>query len=310
MKNALTYLNPSLGVTEKNDSFVFTFTPSHKLTLDEVKNFFRLDAIERQSTMECTIFQRYNNVPLELSVVEWRAMVAPKYSVYVPFYPMLINETPESYRILANEDNVETYNPKSAYFAFQGVKEKCYADPAGFGKNVISKYSAEEVYNASYKWAESFDAELKEMLDNKEYALKVLGIERGNAKPRKDIAKWSDVKDIIYYMYDDKFDKTSDFEYQKINDKEEVEKIVKTYFEKYYNEVDDKETWFNKMKDLAEEFGYAREVKEFKANPENYKGHVGDISTVIRVKITGRCNTPDLYEILQIIGKERLLKRI
>ena len=148
------------------------------------------------------------------------------------------------------------------------------------------------------------------MLDNKEYALKVLGIERGNAKPRKDIAKWSDVKDTIYYMYDDKFDKTSDFEYQKINDKEEVEKIVKTYFEKYYNEVDDKETWFNEMKDLAEEFGYAREVKEFKANPENYKGHVGDISTVIRVKITGRCNTPDLYEILKVLGKERILKRV
>ncbi len=151
MKNALTYLNPSLGVTEKNDSFVFTFTPSHKLTLDEVKNFFRLDAIERQGTMECTIFQRYNNVPLELSVVEWRAMVAPKYSVYVPFYPMLINETPEAYRILANENNVTTYNPKSAYFAFQGVKEKCYADPAGFGKNVISKYAkVEEYINAQF----------------------------------------------------------------------------------------------------------------------------------------------------------------
>ena len=111
-------------------------------------------------------------------------------------------------------------------------------------------------------------------------------------------------------MYDDKFEKTVDFEYQKINDKEEVENIVKAYFEKYYNEADDKETWFNKMKDLAEEFGYAREVKEFKANPDNYKGHVGDISTVIRVKVTGRCNTPDLYEILQILGKERILKRI
>jgi glutamyl-tRNA synthetase len=177
-------------------------------------------------------------------------------------------------------------------------------------KNVISKYSAEEVYEEAYKWAESYDAELKEMLDNKEYALKVLGIERGNAKPRKDIAKWSDVKDIIYYMYDEKFDKNANFEYQKISDKEEIEKIVSEYFSKYYDEADDKETWFNKMKDLAERLGYAREVKEYKANPDAYKGHVGDISTVIRIKITGRSNTPDLYEILKVLGKERIMKRV
>ena len=177
-------------------------------------------------------------------------------------------------------------------------------------KNVISKLSAEEVYDAAYTWAEEFDEELKEMLSDKEYSLKVLGIERGNAKPRKDIAKWSDVKDIIYYMYPNKFDKNHDGEYQKIQDKDEIEKIVKTYFEKYYDAQDDKQTWFNKMKDLAEEMGYCREVKEYKANPDAYKGHVGDVSTVIRVKLTGKCNTPDLYEIMQVLGKEELLNRI
>ena len=177
-------------------------------------------------------------------------------------------------------------------------------------KNVISKYSAEKVYEEAYSWAERFDIDLKEMLDDKDYSLKVLGIERGNIKPRKDIAKWSDVKYIISYMYDNKFDKTGAFEYQKISDETEINKIVKTYFEKYYDESDDKQTWFDKMKDLAEEMGYAREVKEFKANPDKYPGHVGDISTVIRVKITGRSNTPDLYEILQVLGKERILKRI
>ena len=177
-------------------------------------------------------------------------------------------------------------------------------------KNVISKYSAEKVYEEAYSWASRFDQELKEMLDDKEYSLQVLGIERGNAKPRKDIAKWSDVKHIISYMYDNKFDKNGEFEYQKISNKEEIDKIVKIYFEKYYAESDDKQTWFDKMKDLAEEMGYAREVKEFKANPDKYPGHVGDISTVIRVKITGRSNTPDLYEILKVLGKERILKRI
>ena len=177
-------------------------------------------------------------------------------------------------------------------------------------KNVISKYTAEEVYDAAYVWAKEYDAELKEMLDDKEYSLKVLGIERGNVKPRKDIAKWSDVKYIISYMYPDKFDANTEFEYQKVTDEAEIKNIVKTYFDKYYDEADDKQTWFDKMKELAGEFGYAKEVKEYKQNPDGFKGHVGDISTVIRVKLTGRCNTPDLYEIMKVLGKEELLRRI
>ena len=179
-------------------------------------------------------------------------------------------------------------------------------------KGVISRFNAEEVYDFSYAWAEKFDSELKEMLEeDKEYSLRVLGIERGNVKPRKDIAKWSDVKYIISYMYDDKFlNEKIEYEWQKVTDMNLIKKIVKDYFEKYYDENDDKETWFNKMKDLAEENGFAREVKEFKENPEKYPGHVGDISTVIRVAITGRCNTPDLYEILNILGKESIEKRV
>ena len=148
------------------------------------------------------------------------------------------------------------------------------------------------------------------MLDDKEYSLKVLGIERENAKPRKDISKWSEVKDNISYMYKDKFAKVKDFEYQKINDKEEIKKIVTEYITNYFDINDDKQTWFDKMKDLAEKLGYAREVKEYKANPENYKGHVGDISTVIRITLTGRANTPDLYEIMQVLGEKEVLERL
>lgn len=176
-------------------------------------------------------------------------------------------------------------------------------------KNVISKYTAEEVYEEAYHWAKEYDEELAKLLENKEYSLKVLGIERGNAKPRKDISKWSELKHTILYMYE--FDKANmDFEYQTITDKNEINQILKLYFEKYYDENDDKQTWFDKMKDLAEELGYSREVKEYKANPEKYKGHVGDISTVIRVSLTGRCQTPDLYEIMQVLGKEEILRRI
>ena len=178
-------------------------------------------------------------------------------------------------------------------------------------KNVISKYSKEDIYNEGLKWAESYDEELKEMLSDKDYSLKVLGIERhpDQKKPRKDVAKWSDLKDNIYYMYPEKFDKVTDFEYQTINDKEEIEKIVKLYFDKYYNENDDKQTWFDKIRELSVELGYAPGVKEYKENPDGFKGHVGDVSTVIRVKLTGRCNTPDLYEIMNVLGKEEVLRR-
>lgn len=148
------------------------------------------------------------------------------------------------------------------------------------------------------------------MLDNKEYSLKVLGIERGNVKPRKDIAKWSDVKDIIYYMYPEKFAKNTEFEYQKITDPEEIKTIVSEYVNNYFDINDDKQTWFSRMKDLSEKLGYAREVKEYKAEPEKYKGHVGDISTVIRVTLTGRANTPDLYEIIQVLGEEEVKSRL
>ncbi len=177
-------------------------------------------------------------------------------------------------------------------------------------KNVISKYSAEKVYDESLKWAIKFDTELAELLKDKEYALQVLGIERGNVKPRKDISKWSDLKDNIIYMYEDEFNKITNFEYAKISDKVEIEKILKLYIEKYFDINDDKQTWFDKMKDLAEELGYAREVKMFKAEPEKWPGHVGDISTVIRVSLTGRQNTPDLYEIMQVLGKDTVVNRL
>ena len=178
-------------------------------------------------------------------------------------------------------------------------------------KNVISKYSAEEVYNESLKWAEKYDNELKDILNDKEYSLKVLGIERGNAKPRRDIAKWSDVKENIIYMFDNKFfEKEQEYPYQVISDKEDVNKIIKLYIEKYYNENDDKQTWFDKIKELAGEMGYAKEVKEFKENPGMYKAHVGDVSTVLRVALTGRTNTPDMYEIMKVLGKTSVIKRL
>ncbi len=179
-------------------------------------------------------------------------------------------------------------------------------------KRVISKYSAEKVYNEGIAWADKYDKNLKTILEkDKDYTLQVLGIERGNEKPRKDIAKWSDLKENIIYMYDEEFlNKPQQYEFQKINDKQEINKIITTYIEKYFNIEDDKETWFNKIKDLSEECGYARETKEYKQNPDAYKGHVGDISTVIRICLTGRANTPDMYEIMKVLGEKSVIERL
>lgn len=170
-------------------------------------------------------------------------------------------------------------------------------------KGVISRYDAQKVYEEGYKWAEKHDEELKKLLDNKDYSMKVIGIERGNAKPRKDIAKWSDLKDNIIYMYEE----PTEFDFDKITG-EDAKKVITEYM-KVYDENVDKQAWFDTMKDVAENCGYAREVKEFKAEPEKWPGHVGDVSTVIRVVLTGRRNTPDLYEIMKVLGKDEVMKR-
>lgn len=177
-------------------------------------------------------------------------------------------------------------------------------------KIVISKFSAQKVYEESLKWADKYDEELANILKDKEYSLKVLGIERGNKKPRKDISKWSDVKENISYMYDEYFYKNEpEYEYQVINEKKDVSDILELYIKNYYDNNDDKQTWFDKIKELSEKLGYAKEVKNFKENPEKYKAHVGDVSTVLRIALTGKANTPDLYEIMQVLGKEKILKR-
>jgi len=210
-------------------------------------------------------------------------------------------------------------NPDKCIEEFELVLNKMSVSGAVFdmvklldvSKNVISKFSSEKIYEESLNWAKKYDEELEKLLtENKEYSLKILGIERGNVKPRKDISKWSEVKDTIIYMYDEEFFKNKNYEFQKINEEEQIREIITLYINNYFDISDDKQTWFNKMKDLSEKLGFAREVKEYKNNPEQYKGHVGDISTVIRVALTGRHNTPDLYEIMQVLGKESVGKRL
>ena len=177
-------------------------------------------------------------------------------------------------------------------------------------KNYISRMTSEELYNESLPWMEEYDSELYHLMKNyPDYTKKIFSIERYQEKPRKDYSSFSDIRNGIWYMYDELFYNLV-YEYGKITDKEEIKKILNTYFTKYYDINDDKETWFNKVKLMCDELGYASNMKDYKNNPDNYKGSVADISTVIRVSVTTRSMTPDLYEILKLLGLDRINKRI
>lgn len=174
-------------------------------------------------------------------------------------------------------------------------------------KTVISRLSCEQIYDMTLEWASIYDKELKELLvNNSEYSKSIFNIERGNVKPRKDISKWKDVKDSIIYMFDENFNPS--YEFQNIKDINEIKSILNAYLN-IYDINDAKEIWFNKIKDLGESLGYARETKIYKEAPDKFKGHVGDISTVLRIALTGRSNTPDMYEIMHLLGTNRIKTR-
>ena len=176
-------------------------------------------------------------------------------------------------------------------------------------RNYISKLTKDEVYKNLLEWTGTYDKEFNNLLVKYEdYTKNVLNIEREQKKPRKDYSCYSDIKNQIFYMYDELYNPTS-YEWGKIDDKNEIIKILKTYMEKYFN-ITDKEAWFNNIKTLTDELGYCSNMKEYKANPDKYKGSVADISTVIRVALTTKSMTPDLYEIMRLLGKDRIKERI
>ena len=177
-------------------------------------------------------------------------------------------------------------------------------------RNYISYLKAEEVYDRVSSWSEVYDKEFYELLNKyQEYTIKLFSIERYQKKPRKDFESWSTVKNNIWYMYDELFNNIT-YDFQKITDREEIKNILELYINKYYKEDDDKETWFNKIKELSDELGYASNMKDYKEKPDNYKGNIADVSTVVRVALTSSSMTPDLYELMKLLGISRIKERI
>ncbi len=175
-------------------------------------------------------------------------------------------------------------------------------------KNVISVFSAEKVYNRVCEWAEKYDAQLYALLtEDKGYAVSMFAIDRYGKKPRKDIAKWSEIKAYYSYFFHETYE--NDYTLPENISVSDAMEILKNYRE-VYSENDDKDRWFSKIKSLCEPNGFTSNVKEYKKNPDLFKGHVGDVSTIIRIAVTGRRNTPDLFEIMKLLGKAEVINRI
>ncbi len=175
-------------------------------------------------------------------------------------------------------------------------------------KTYFSRKNGKEVFEETLSYAEKFDKNYADFLkDNKDLMIAFLNIEKDGPRPRKDIAKYSDVKEEFSYAIDSMFEKEN---YSKLNSSKDYDiDMIKRYID-IYNINDSKDEWFNRIKEFSINEGYSPNVKEYKKDPSKYKGHVGDVCEAIRVMVTGRDKSPDLYEILKILGKDKLNNRL
>ena len=207
-------------------------------------------------------------------------------------------------------------NPDKSYKDFKFNLKKMSVSGALFdgvklldvSKNLVSRLSSVQVYDFVTDWAKEFDQDFYNVLtQNPDYTKAVFAIDRDVPKPRKDIAKWNEVKDYFSYMFEEYY--TPCFDLPENIAKEDAVAFLNEY-KAVYSAEDDKQAWFNRIKEIAPKLQFASETKEYKANPDAYKGSAGDLSTVLRIAITGRRNTPDLCSIMQVLGYDECIKRI
>lgn len=223
----------------------------------------------------------------------------------------IINSTFEAWR---------TENPTADYKTFPVVLDKMSKSGALFdiiklndvSKDVISKMPGTEVYDKYTAWAKVYDQEMYTLVtENEAMAKAIFSIDKEGPKPRKDFAKWSDVKEKIVYFFDTFFnaETAEQVELPKTVSLETAKEIIEAYAASYNHSLTSQEEWFEALKTLALELGYCANRKEYKANPEQYKGMISDVAGAVRAAVTHRSNTPDLYIIMQILGEENVNKR-
>lgn len=219
----------------------------------------------------------------------------------------------------SNYEEWRTGHPDTPFYEFPFSPKKMNPSGALFdldkldniSKNYISKMKAEDLYQEYLSWAKKYDEHIEKIISKYESeTIAFLNIEREVKKPRKDYENYSSIFDKSWYMYDEEWDREFTYEFDKITEKDEIIKVMETYLNNVYDANDTQDEWFNKIKDLCEELGYASDMKAYKENPENYKGNVADLTGIMRVVITTKAMTPNLYDIMNILGKDRMLKRL
>ena len=241
----------------------------------------------------------------ELALTFYKAEGFPVEAVY-EYIMTLLNSNFEDWR-RANADaaadtfkfNAKKLNPAGSLFD--------YAKLTDVSKNVISRMDAAKVYTLLVEWAEEFDVDFAEKLkSDADFATAILAIGRGGKKPRKDLAVWKDAKPYMGFFYDEYLEAPV---FDEKFDKATVAEALNRFLEKF-DIADDSGVWFEKVKEITTEMGFTTDMKAYKADPTAYKGTVADISTFIRQAVTGKTNSPDLYTVMQILGKDRTVARI
>lgn len=216
----------------------------------------------------------------------------------------------------SNFEDWRRANPEADIYSFPFNLKKMSVSGALFdlaklndiSKTVISRMDAQTVFDRTLEWAKTYDAEYAALLENDpQKALGMMALDRGGKKPRKDIAMWSQVRSYFSYMYPALYEK--DYTLPENIDAADAAAILHDYSE-VWSPADEKDVWFEKIKALCAPHGFTPNVKEYKQNPDAFKGHVGDVSTVIRIAVTGRTNTPDLCTILQLLSEETVHARL
>ena len=220
----------------------------------------------------------------------------------------LLNSNFEDWRLANPDTPLESFNFTTKKMGVSGALFDI--DKLGdVSKNVISRMTADEVYDLLTEWAKQYDPDFYAILArDPAYSKAILAIGRGGKKPRKDIMIWSQAKDYMSFFFDELF--VPDFSFSQDGLSPELTRRALEEYPALYDPADDNSAWFEKVKGLAASLGCATDMREYKKNPEAYPGSVTDVSTVLREAITGRRNSPDLCEIMKLLGRERVMKRL
>ena len=218
----------------------------------------------------------------------------------------VLNSNFEDWRRANPDADIETFkfspkklNPAGSLFD--------YAKLVDVSKNVISRMDAGEVYSLLAEWAEEFDPDFAQKLKaDPDFATRILAIGRGGKKPRKDMATWAEAKPYMGFFYDEYLEAPC---FDEKYDKAVIRSALEKFLERF-DFQDDSNTWFDKVKGITTELGFTTDMKAYKADPSAYPGTVADISTFLRLAVTGKTNSPDLYTVMQILGYDATVSRI